>query len=185
MKKSILYRTINHIKTVNKHRREVRKNCFKCGLYKQGLLHDISKYSLKELIPSIRYYTDGKKSPYVTEKEKFGMSYGWLHHKGRNMHHWEYWNDYIKGEWVKLEMPLPYFIEMVCDRVAACKVYEGSNYTNESAYNYFHKRPEANHMHPSTAKKLDEVFIDIAKNGEDVVFARLKKEYEEYKKKNK
>ena len=184
MENNILNKTINHLKTVHQHRKEVRKNCFKCGLYKQGILHDLSKYSLKELIPSIKYYTDGKKSPYVKEKELYGMSKGWLHHKGINMHHWEYWCDYIAGKWVPLEMPLPYFIEMVCDRVAACKVYEKDNYTKESSINYYHKRPEANYMHPKTAEKLENVLQDIAINGEDIVFAKLKKEYEEYKRNN-
>lgn len=185
MKKSLLFRISHHIQTVSKHRHEVRKNCFKCGLYKQGLLHDLSKYSPIEFITSVKYYEDGSRSPYVKEKELYGMSLGWLHHKGRNRHHWEYWCDYIAGKWVQLEMPLPFFIEMVCDRVAACKVYQKDQYTNESALLYFHKRPESQYMHPKTAEKLEEVLQDIAKNGEDVVFQKLKEEYKEYKRNRK
>ena len=37
-----------HLKTVNRHRRLVRRYCFKLGLYWQGLTHDLSKYSPTE-----------------------------------------------------------------------------------------------------------------------------------------
>ena len=87
-----LKRLFGHLKTVHLHRSLVRKHCFACGLYRQGILHDLSKYSPGELIPSIRYY-QGWRSPYPYEKELKGYSLGWLHHKGRNLHHWEYWYD--------------------------------------------------------------------------------------------
>ena len=35
---------IKHFITITKHRHLVMKLCFKMGLYKQGLLHDLSKY---------------------------------------------------------------------------------------------------------------------------------------------
>ena len=173
--KTILYRLFHHISTVSHHRKEVRKNCFKCGLYKQGLLHDLSKYSPSEFIPSVKYY-QGYRSPYMKEKELYGFSKGWLHHKGRNKHHWEYWYDLVDGIWQAVEMPLPYFVEMVCDRVAACKIYEGNKYTKESALNYFLARPEKQFMHPNTRAKLEKVLRNIATNGEDVVFNQLKEE---------
>ena len=104
-KKSLFYRTTHHLSTIRRHRKEVRKNCFACGLYKQGLLHDLSKYSLAELKPSITYFT-GNKSPYFAEKKDRGYSLGWLHHKGKNKHHWEYWYDMIDGKYTPIEMPV-------------------------------------------------------------------------------
>ena len=169
-----------HLHTVDTHRYEVMKNCFKCGLYSQGLSHDLSKYSPEEFLVSVKYF-QGDRSPYMYEKEKYGFSYGWLHHKGRNRHHWEYWYDMIKGEWVPLEMPLPFFIEMVCDRVAACRIYQKENYTQRSALEYYYSRNDRFYMHEKTAAKLEAVLKDIAENGEDAAFARLKQELREYR----
>ena len=173
-------RFFQHLHTVDTHRYEVMKNCFKCGLYSQGLSHDLSKYSPPEFLVSVKYF-QGDRSPYMYEKEKYGFSYGWLHHKGRNRHHWEYWYDMIKGEWVPLEMPLPFFIEMVCDRVAACRIYQKENYTQRSALEYYYSRTDRFYMHEKTAAKLEAVLKDIAENGEDAAFARLKQELRQYR----
>ena len=176
----LLKRFFQHLHTVDTHRYEVMKNCFKCGLYSQGLSHDLSKYSPPEFLVSVKYF-QGDRSPYMYEKEKYGFSYGWLHHKGRNRHHWEYWYDMIKGEWVPLEMPLPFFIEMVCDRVAACRIYQKENYTQRSALEYYYSRNDRFYMHEKTAAKLEAVLKDIAENGEDAAFARLKQELRQYR----
>ena len=81
---------INHLKTINKHKCYVTMLCFKCGLYKQGILHDLSKYSPTELKTGAKYWV-GTRSPNSIERETIGYSSAWLHHKGRNKHHWEYW----------------------------------------------------------------------------------------------
>ena len=58
-----------HLKTIRIHRRYVRKMCFKMGIPIQGLLHDLSKYSIIELT-QCKYYT-GKKSPaWQSEQQK-------------------------------------------------------------------------------------------------------------------
>ncbi len=163
-----------HLQTVRKHRKEVRKNCFACGLYTQGLLHDLSKYSLQELIPSIRYF-QGYRSPYAYEKQLYGFSYGWLHHKGKNKHHFEYWVDVIHGEWTPIEMPYRYIVESVCDRVAACKIYQKDAYTKESSLDYFLQGGAKNLMAPNTAKTFEELLRLIATVGEDEAFAYIKK----------
>ena len=169
----------SHFSTVTGHKREVMKNCFKCGLYIQGITHDLSKFSLEEFGVSVRYF-QGNRSPYMYEKELYGYSLGWLHHKSRNKHHWEYWYDMLDGKWVPIEMPLPYFVEMVCDRVAACKIYEKENYTDASALNYYFLRNDRLFMHPKTAEKLEKVLGDIRDYGEDAVFAQLKEELKGY-----
>lgn len=174
-------RLLMHLETVNTHRLEVMKNCMKCGLYAQGLSHDLSKYSPSEFNVSVRYF-QGTRSPYMYEKEHFGYSEGWLHHKGRNKHHWEYWYDMIDGKWVPLEMPLPCLVEMVCDRVAACKVYQKEKYTDASALEYYLSRNDRFYMHPNTARDLEAILTDIKERGEDAVFADLKEKVREYRK---
>ena len=71
-----------HLKTINHHKWLVMKHCFKAGLYKQGLLHDMSKYSPTEFWAGVKYY-QGTRSPNDAEREDKGVSYAWLHHKGR------------------------------------------------------------------------------------------------------
>lgn len=159
---------INHLRTVHRHRREVRKLCFKCGLYWQGLTHDLSKYSPTEFIPSVRYWT-GNRSPIDNEIDDIGYSEAWLHHKGRNKHHYEYWQDYTHGgaDGIMCFIPIKYVIEMFCDRVAACKIYQGDNYTNESAYQYFKEHMKVNDIHPKTYEVLDAMLYLLSRSGED------------------
>lgn len=167
-----------HLKTVNQHRSEVMKNCFACGLYLQGLKHDLSKYSPAEFAVSVKYF-QGWRSPYVYEKELFGFSAGWLHHKGRNRHHWEYWYDMINGEWIPIRMPQIYVIEMVCDRVAACRIYQKEKYTQESALNYYLQKNDRKYMHPETAEMLEMILREIARRGEDAVFRDIRNHLDE------
>lgn len=153
-----------HIHTVNKHRRAVRKLCFKCGIYKQGLMHDLSKYSLTELRQA-KYWT-GKRSPIDVQIEVEGFSEAWLHHKGRNKHHYEYWQDQAHG--VTAPMPIRYVAEMFCDRVAACKTYLGDKYTISSPLEYMDSKPQEKElMHPATYKTLHDLFNILATCGEN------------------
>lgn len=177
----LIKRFFAHLHTVNQHRRLVRRNCFACGLYAQGLKHDLSKYSHAEFAESVRYF-QGDRSPYMYEKDHFGYANGWMHHKGRNRHHWEYWFDMIDGKWQPLKMPFNYFVEMVCDRVAACRIYEKDRYSNASALNYYLSRNDRYYMHPETAKALEAVLRDISLRGEDEVFADLRKKVMQWKK---
>ena len=83
---------IKHFCTITRHRLLVCKHCFKLGLYWQGLTHDLSKYSPEEFWTGVRYF-QGDRSPNAAEREVIGFSKAWLHHKGRNKHHFEYWID--------------------------------------------------------------------------------------------
>lgn len=168
-------RLFGHLKTVRKHRRLVRRHCFACGLYRQGLLHDLSKYSPGELIPSVRYF-QGWRSPYPYEKELNGYSLGWLHHKGRNLHHWEYWYDTFPDKgWVPVRMPDKYLAESVCDRIAACKTYRKEAYKDSDALEYFLTKPDAEYMHPETAASMERILRMVAEDGEERAFAYIKK----------
>ena len=127
-----------HLHTVNRHRRLVRHYCFKLGLVWQGLTHDLSKYSPTEFWRGVKYY-QGWRSPNDQERLENGVSLAWLHHKGRNRHHFEYWIDYCRREDGTIyiggcKMPKKYVAEMFCDRIAACRVYQGDAYTDASPY---------------------------------------------------
>ncbi len=163
-----------HLKTVTRHRRAVRKLCFKCGLIRQGLMHDLSKFSRAEFRAGVKYY-QGNRSPQAKEREELGFSAAWLHHKGRNKHHFEYWTDSGAGGIRPVEMPKKYFAEMVCDRIAASKVYKGKEYNEGCPLEYFLSRKDSAVMHPKTAENL-EYFLTMLKNeGEDKTLKALKK----------
>ena len=163
-----------HLRTVNRHRRQVRRNCFKAGLIWQGLTHDLSKYSAKEFWAGVKYY-QGTRSPQAREREVLGYSAAWLHHKGRNKHHFEYWTDVNPaGETVFVEMPPKYLAEMVCDRIAASKVYKGKSYTVDCPLNYYLSRKDKLAMHPETGKKLEYFLTLLSNKGEKTMFAELK-----------
>ena len=150
-----------HLKTITIHKWKVGKLCFKCGLYKQGLLHDCSKYSWIEFSAGVRYF-QGNRSPIDKEKEVLGVSYGWLHHKGRNKHHWEYWIDHTPNGMGGLKMPVHYVVEMFCDRVVASMIYYKENYTNRTALDYFERGEGEYIMHEETKALLREMLEYLA-----------------------
>lgn len=188
MQKSQLVRNAwRHFGTINRHKWEVMKNCFRVGLYRQGLLHDLSKYSPTEFLVGVRYY-QGKRSPNGAEREERGYSSAWLHHKGRNKHHFEYWVDFstsFEEGMSGVEMPLRYLIEMVMDRIAASKVYEKGNYTDASAWNYYAKTKDEIIMHPKTRAKLEKLLKMLKDEGETRTFCYIKKVLKEEKRKSK
>lgn len=156
-----------HLKTITTHKFKVMLLCFRCGLYKQGLMHDLSKYSPTEFIPGVKYY-QGYRSPISREKEVKGYSKAWLHHKGRNKHHFEYWIDNIQGVTQGMKMEKRYVIEMFCDRVIASQVYEKENYHDGSALDYFYRCKEGNGMmHPDTRALLEHLLIYLKDHGLD------------------
>lgn len=166
----------HHLKTINTHRRLVRQHCFKAGIPLQGLVHDLSKYHPTEFLVGVKYF-QGDHSPNVEERKDLGYSAAWLHHKGRNKHHFEYWFDNGRGvyEMVPVEMPLKYVKEMFCDRVAASKVYYGDSYTDATPLQYFNKHDYSKLMAPNTKDLLEQLLIMLAEEGEDATFAYIRK----------
>lgn len=168
-----------HFHTITQHKLLVMRECFKVGLYRQGLLHDLSKYSPSEFWTGVKYY-QGNRSPNAAEREEIGFSVAWLHHKGRNKHHFEYWidfsNDRSKGL-VGNKMPLRYVVEMVCDRIAACKVYRGANYTSSAAWEYyaFTKPYITPVLHPETQELLEKLLLMLKDEGEKKTFAYIRR----------
>ena len=160
-----------HFRTVTRHRHAVIRHCFLAGIGWQGLFHDLSKYSPAEFLPSARYY-QGDRSPNDREREEKGYSISWLHHKGRNKHHHEYWTDYSSSTHriEPVKMPLKYVIEMFCDRVAACKTYHPEDYSDEMPLAYFQRGIGRQIMHPETAAFLENLLQMLALRGEAETF---------------
>ncbi len=168
-----------HLHTVNTHRRLVRKHCFKVGLYKQGLLHDLSKYSPGEFLVGVKFY-QGTRSPNVAERNITGYSSAWMHHKGRNKHHYEYWTDYNMESGNPLEyckMPKRYLVESIMDRIAASMVYRGKNYTDGDSLDYLLTRDSESHMHAENHKELVRILTMLKEKGENETFSYLKNVY--------
>lgn len=164
-----------HFKTITYHRWLVMCGCFRIGLYWQGLTHDLSKYSPTEFLTGARYY-QGVRSPNAAEREDKGYSEAWMHHKGRNPHHYEYWTDMspVTRQYESVKMPRKYLAEMVMDRRAACKVYQREAYTDGSALAYFMKSRERELMHPETKRQLEYILTILKEKGEKAMFAYLR-----------
>ncbi|MCD8206059.1 MAG: DUF5662 family protein [Clostridia bacterium] len=174
-----------HLRTITKHRNTVMRHCFKAGLVWRGIRHDWSKYSPSEFFPGVRFY-QGTRSPQAREREVYGYSEAWLHHKGRNKHHFEYWSEWSgkeQGERVFVDMPCVYFAEMVCDRVAASKIYLKKKYTDSAPLDYYLKHTDIKGMHSDTAKRLEYFLTLLSEKGEKAMFAELKAYVKDGKKK--
>lgn len=164
-----------HFSTINRHKINVTKLCFRCGLYKQGLLHDLSKYSWVEFSAGVKYF-QGNRSPIDKEKEVLGYSKGWLHHKGRNKHHWEYWLDNGSNGIHPIAMPVPYVVEMFCDRVVASKIYQKQAYTDRSALDYYMNGKNRIMIHPDTEKLIVHLLTYLSEYGLDETIQHIRKE---------
>ena len=167
---------IRHFVTITRHRHRVIAHCFRAGIGWQGLFHDLSKYMLSEFLVGARYY-QGDRSPNEQERILFGYSTAWLHHKGRNRHHFEYWSDYspAAGCVMPVKMPVRYVAEMFCDRVAASKIYRGNAYTDADPLAYFLKAKPRRRIHPETSALLEGWLTMLAEQGEDATFAHVRR----------
>lgn len=167
-----------HLKTITRHRALVRQYCFRLGLYGQGLCHDLSKYSPVEFWRGAKYF-QGFRSPNDAERREKGVSLAWLHHKGKNKHHFEYWIDYCIDTDGKVymggcKMPMRYVAEMFCDRVAACRIYLGEKYTDSAPYDYFVKSKAHILIHPETSDELEKMLLVLKDEGENAAFAYVR-----------
>lgn len=164
-----------HFCTVTKHRHQVLVHCLKVGIGGQGLVHDLSKFSPVEFMGGVKFYK-GTNSPNEGERAEYGYSKAWLHHKGRNRHHFEYWCDYnpVEKKIMPVKMPINYVKEMFCDRVAASKVYQGKNYVNTHPLEYFKRGRNNRNIHPETSELIEEWLTILATKGEKETFKVIK-----------
>ena len=180
--KITLKKIIGHFKTITRHRHTVIAHSRLAGILFQGLRHDLSKYSPTEFIPGARFYC-GDRSPNEEERALYGYSAAWLHHKGRNRHHFEYWSDYnVKTrEFGPVPMPPKYIAEMFCDRVAASKIYQGKKYTDKHPLEYFMRSKGRRPIDPNTSDMIEGLLRTLAEDGEDAAFAAVRKMLKESK----
>ncbi len=173
----MIIKAAEHFRTITKHKMLVMKECFQVGLYLQGLLHDLSKYTWTEFRVGCRFY-QGTQSPNNAERKAKGYSSAWLHHKGRNKHHYEYWVDYgIDGRkcLIGMKMPVRYVVEMFLDRIAASKVYKGSAYQDSDPLDYFQKGGTADYvMHADTKRLLTTLLVMLSQKGEEETFRYIR-----------
>ena len=172
-----------HFKTITEHKLLVMKHCFRIGLYRQGLMHDLSKYMPIEFLMGCRYYADGKASPNNNERLDRGYSAAWLHHKGRNRHHFEYWLDYAirpgkdKYPLQAVQMPRKYVAEMLMDRICASKNYNKESYTQHDPLAYFERGRGHYLLNPQTSRELHGMLRILDQRGEEELMYFVKHYY--------
>ncbi len=176
-------KALDHLATINHHKYLVARGCFAVGLYRQGILHDLSKYMPSEFLVGCKYY-QGTMSPNNAERAKKGYSSAWLHHKGRNKHHLEYWIDYGAPEpgeekvhkgMCGMKMPVRYVVEMYVDRVAACKNYQKDAYNDGSPLAYYKKGRNHYMLHDDTRALLELLLSMLSRRGERYVNCFIRK----------
>ena len=173
----IIKNFFGHLNTVVRHRHAVLRNCIKAGIVWRGLNHDLSKFSPTEFFPGVKYW-QGNRSPNEMERETAGYSKAWMHHKGRNRHHFEYWTDYNpKTKLMEpVRMPDVFIYEMFCDRVAASKIYNKSGYNNSMPLAYFLRAKPRRSIEKETSEKLEFLLTMLAEKGEDETFRYIRSE---------
>lgn len=169
-----------HLHTINKHRFYVFKLSIRAGIPFRGLMHDLSKYSPVEFFEGVKYY-NGKRSPISFCKQEKGYSKAWLHHKGRNKHHFEYWIDNMAPNKTPI-IPYKYTVEMICDTISAGLVYKGKEWTNSSPLEYYNNRKDKEYINEDIKQVLVTVYEQVAKNGINKTITRknFKKIYNTY-----
>lgn len=168
-----------HLDTILHHKNLVRHYCFKAGLYKQGIMHDWSKYTPVEFWNGVRYFQAGKRSPNIGEKEVKGYSAAWLHHKGRNKHHFEYWIDiplHSDGKLAGMPMETRYVVEMFCDRLAASMNYNRETYDDSYPLNYYLKNKEHYTINADSMQLLEKLLYMLSEKGEKETFGYIRRE---------
>ena len=131
-----------------------------------------------EFLVGARYF-QGTQSPNNAERKEKGYSSAWLHHKGRNKHHYEYWMDYSShaGEGIiPAKMPERYVVEMFIDRVAASKNYNKENYTDDMPLKYYQSGNPGSFMHKETNELLEKLLYMLADEGEAKTMQYIRKE---------
>lgn len=156
----------HHFRTIQIHRKWVRKYCFYAGIPWRGIKHDLSKYHPTEFFESARYWS-GTKSPILAAKaDNDGHSMAWIHHKGHNSHHYEYWTDNYDQGCNSMVMPMNDFTEMVCDMIGANIAYNNGKQDNKvfqrcRRYWMDHKKRGCA-MHPDNQIMMDIIWNDLA-----------------------
>lgn len=151
-RRSFIKRFFGHLRTVLTHKRWVFHFACKLGIPWRGIIHDLSKFHPVEFFEGVRYWT-GKGSPITECKKVTGVSKAWLHHKGRNRHHFQYWMDYANGVTIYCKMPFKDVLELLADWYGAAVAYSGNTkdlYTKEWDWWLVQRKNDRDRMNPET-----------------------------------
>ena len=175
-----LQKMFKHFSLITRHKGVVFKLCCKVGEVKRGLLHDLSKYSWTEFSEGVKYFNGGH-SPITECKKAEGYSKAWLHHKGRNRHHTEYWCDTSAPEATPI-MPYKFVAEMLCDKMAAGIIYEGKNWTKEYELQYWLNEKDKVLVNSKIKDLVTDCLTQVAEKGIDEVYTKknFKELYKKY-----
>ena len=177
---NILQKAYKHFCLITKHKWVVFKLCIKVGEPIRGILHDISKYSWTEFSEGAKYY-EGTHSPIEECKKSKGYSEAWLHHKGRNKHHPEYWVDKNTPQKFII-MPYKYVAEMLCDKMAAGIIYKGKEWNKEYELKYWLREKDKIEINPKIRDLATDCLTQVSEKGIDEVYTKenFKKLYKKY-----
>ena len=180
-------RLARHFALVAEHKSYVFLYFAYAGLPLLGLAHDWSKFSPSEFFESVRYF-NGRRSPVGLAREIEGYSFAWLHHKGRNKHHFEFWQDVVDAngvpvkkanDIVPLQMPYEYALEMICDTIAASRAYNGKKFSYALLANWWSRRHKAPiNMHPQTLRFCDAMYEALKTAGTCAPLRNARKIYD-------
>jgi len=171
---------VGHFMVITRHKWVVFKLCCKVGQPWRGLVHDLSKYSPTEFWEGVKYF-NGKHSPITDAKKDKGYSQAWLHHKGRNKHHTDYWVDLSAPDKTPI-IPYQYVAEMLCDKLAAGMVYKGKDWTKEYELDYWLNERDKTLVNDQVEALITEFLTQVSKDGIDKVLTRknVKALYKKY-----
>lgn len=175
-----LKNALKHLTLILKHKWLVFKLCCKVGQPWRGLVHDLSKFSPTEFFEGVKYY-NGNYSPITDCKKDIGYSKAWLHHKGRNKHHTDYWVDLGAPDKTPV-IPYKYVAEMLCDKLAAGIIYMGKDWTKEYQLQYWKKERNKIFINEKIEKLITEFLEQVSKEGIDKVLTKknVKELYKKY-----
>ncbi len=158
---------LKHVKIIRTHRKYVRNACFKAGLFWQGLTHDLSKYSITEML--ICKYYSGKRSPHQNAREVLGYSPSWIHHYHTNKHHFQFWWDEDEeGKIIPMKMPYKYVIESFCDMLGASKAYNPNDWAPDLLLCYWDQKCVGKRiMHDKSTNLVDFLIHKMYDLGEE------------------
>lgn len=171
---------VGHFMVITRHKWVVFKLCCKVGQPWRGLVHDLSKYSPTEFWEEVKYF-NGKHSPITDAKKDKGYSQAWLHHKGRNKHHTDYWVDLSAPDKTPI-IPYQYVAEMLCDKLAAGMVYKGKDWTKEYELDYWLNERDKTLVNDQVEALITEFLTQVSKDGIDKVLTKknVKALYKKY-----
>lgn len=151
-----------HFSKICQHKKWVFHYCYRAGITWRGIKHDLSKFSPTEFWESVKYY-QGTSSPIDAAKKAQGWSKAWMHHKGRNTHHYEYWVDNHDNGGKPLIMPFKDTLELLCDYLGAGRAYMGKNFSYTAEHKWWlNKAEKPLAMHPVIKWFITVTLADLA-----------------------